>query len=239
MALREFWDGQAEAWGRFARTPGHDVYHEGFNFPAFLLLLPPPGDRTLDLGCGEGRVGAELERRGHRVVGIDSSPAMVNLARERHEALVADAASLPFDDGSFDLVVAYMSVMNLDEPEAGVREAARVLSRRGRMCIAVVHPIDGAGVFEEPLDPRADFVIGGSYFEPDAKLWESDRDGIHVTFFDRALPLERLARACEDAGLLIDAVREPRPSAEFVRANPVAERRLRIPLFLHVRAVKP
>ena len=77
MELREFWDGQAEAWGRFARTPGHDVYHEAFNFPAFLSLIPPPGQRTLDLGCGEGRVGAELMRRGHTVVGVDASPAMV------------------------------------------------------------------------------------------------------------------------------------------------------------------
>jgi SAM-dependent methyltransferase len=234
MSLEEFWDGQAEAWGRFARTPGHDVYHEGFNFPAFLELLPPAGRRTLDLGCGEGRVGAALARLGHSVVGVDSSPAMVALACERHEALVADAGSLPFEDGAFDLVVAYMSVMNLDDPEAGIREAARVLEPGARLCVAVVHPLDGAGAFEGD-----EFVIRGSYFEPEAKLWESDRDGIRVTFFDRSLPLERVARACEDAGLLVEAVREPRPSAEFVSANPLAERRLRIPLFLHLRAVKP
>jgi SAM-dependent methyltransferase len=233
MRLKDFWDGQAEAWRRFARTPGHDVYHEGFNFPAFLALVPAAGRRTLDLGCGEGRVGAELKRRGHRVVGVDSSPAMVEMARERHEALVADAAALPFEDGAFDLVVAYMSVMNLDDPEAGIREAARVLEPGGRFCFAVVHPIDGAGAFEGD-----EFVIRESYFEPEAKLWESDRDGIRMTFWDRSLPLERLSRACEDAGLAIEAIREPRPSAEFVAAHPLAERRLRVPLFLHTRAVK-
>jgi len=133
MSLKEFWDSQADAWKRFVRTPGHDAYHEGFNFPAFLEFLPPPGRRTLDLGCGEGRVGLALTRLGHRVVGVDSSPAMVTLARERHEAVVADAADLPFEDGAFDLVVAYMSVMNLDDPEAAVREAARVLARGGRL----------------------------------------------------------------------------------------------------------
>jgi SAM-dependent methyltransferase len=234
MSLEEFWDRQAEAWGRFARTPGHDAYHDGFNFPAFLELVPPAGRRTLDLGCGEGRVGAELERRGHRVIGVDSSPAMVALARERHEALVGDACALPFGDGSFDLVVAYMSVMNLDDPEAGIREAARVLEPGGRLCTAVVHPIDGAGSFEGD-----ELVITGSYFAPEPKLWESDRNGIQMTFYDRALPLERLARAHEAAGLLIEAIREPRPSEEFIHANPIAERRLRVPLFLHLRAAKP
>ena len=234
MRLKDFWDDQAEAWGRFARTHGHDVYHSGFNFPAFLELVPPAGRRTLDLGCGEGRVGAELARRGHHVVGVDSSPAMVAMARERHEAVVADAADLPFEDGSFDLVVAYMSVMNLDDPEAGVREAARVLEPGGRFCSAVVHPIDGAGAFEGD-----EFVIRGSYFEPEVKLWESDRDGIQVTFWDRSLPFERLVRAHEAAGLVVEVVREPRPSAEFIRANPTADRRLRVPLFLHLRAMKP
>jgi SAM-dependent methyltransferase len=234
MSLKEFWDRQSEAWGRFARTPGHDAYHERFNFPAFLELVPAPGRKTLDLGCGEGRVGAELARLGHTVVGVDSSPGMVEMARERHEALVADATALPFEDGSFDLVVAYMSVMNLDDPEAGIREVARVLEPGGRFCLAVVHPLDGAGSFEGD-----EFVITGSYFEPEAKLWESDRDGIQVTFFDRALPLERLVRAHEEAGLLVEAVREPQPTDEFVRDHPIAARRFRVPLFLHLRAVKP
>jgi SAM-dependent methyltransferase len=125
VTLRERWDDQADKWARFARTPGHDRTHELLNFPAFLELLPPPGRATLDLGCGEGRVGAELTRRGHAVVGVDSSARMVELAREHHEAVVADAASLPFADESFDLVVAYMSLMNMDDLDAAVRESAR------------------------------------------------------------------------------------------------------------------
>jgi ubiquinone/menaquinone biosynthesis C-methylase UbiE len=112
VSLRDVWDEQAEAWARFARTPGHDRAHALLNFPPFLELLPAPGRATLDLGCGEGRVGAELAQRGHHVVGVDSSPRMIELAGELHEAVVADAAALPFEDGSFDLVIAYMSLMN-------------------------------------------------------------------------------------------------------------------------------
>ena len=202
--------------------------------------MPPAGRRTLDLGCGEGRVGAELLRLGHRVIGVDASPAMVDLARERHEAVVADAACLPFEDGSFDLVVAYMSVMNLDDPEAGVREVARVLEPggRGRFCLAITHPFGLIGRFESD-ETGAAYVIEGSYFEPEEKLWESDREGVRVLFCDRPLPLEHLAGALEAAGLVIEAIREPRPGDEFVRALPIAERRTRVPVFLHLRAVKP
>ena len=238
MSLRAFWDEQAEAWGRFARTPGHDAYHEWFNFPAFLELVPPPGRATLDVGCGEGRVGAELQRRGHRVVGIDSSPTMVELASEQHEAHVADAAALPFPDGSFDLAIAYMSIMNFDDPEAAVGEIARVLVPGGRVCAAIVHPFDAAGRWIAP-EPDAQFQIEGSYYEPEPKLWVSDRDGIEITFYDRGLALERLTRCFEEAGLLIEALREPQPSDDFVRRFPISARRRRVPLFLHLRALKP
>jgi SAM-dependent methyltransferase len=237
VELKRFWDEQAEQWARFARKAGHDVYYERFNLPPFLELVPPPGRRTLDLGCGEGRVGAKLGHLDHHVVGVDASARMVALARERHEAHVADAADLPFDDGEFDLVVAFMSVMNFDDPEGAVAEVGRVLESGGRFCVAVVHPFDGSGRFDGD-GPDARFVIQGSYFDPEPKQWTSDRDGIRVTFYDRPLPLERLFRAHEEAGLFVETVREPRPTADFINDYPVAARRLRVPLFLHLRSVK-
>lgn len=226
MSLRDAWDEQAAQWARFARTPGHDRAHERVNFPPFLELLPPPGRRTLDLGCGEGRVGAELAQRGHDVIGVDSSPRMIDLARERHEAVVADAAALPFPDSSFDLVVAYMSLMNMDDLSAATREAGRVLERGGRLCLSVLHPIAAAGEWLDGNDPESPFVID-RYFGKPTKVWVSNRDGIRLTFYDRCIPIETYSRALEDAGLLVEALRE----IPFTQ-------RPRVPLFLHVRAVK-
>ena len=116
MTLRDAWDAQAEEWRRFARDPRGDRTNLGFNIPAFLELVPPAGRRTLDLGCGEGRVGAQLRDRGNSVVGVDSSPGMVAAARELIEAHVADAGALPFPDGSFDVVVAFMSFQDTRSP---------------------------------------------------------------------------------------------------------------------------
>ena len=78
--MRDGWEAEAQNWARFARTPGLDRAHRGINLPALRDLLPAPGRRTLDLGCGEGRLTALLSSLGHRVVGIDAAPTMVRLA---------------------------------------------------------------------------------------------------------------------------------------------------------------
>src|SRR5213079_2258318 len=106
--------------------PRGDRTNLEFNIPAFLELVPAPGRATLDLGCGEGRVGAELQRCGHRVVGVDSSPRMVAAASELIRAEIADVAALPFGDASFDLVVGFMSIQDMDDMPAAVLEVGRV-----------------------------------------------------------------------------------------------------------------
>ena len=81
-SLRDAWEAEAGNWAAFARAPGHDHYFWRFNLPRFLDLLPPPGQLTVDLGSGEGRVPRLLEARGYRVIGLDASPTLVRLARE-------------------------------------------------------------------------------------------------------------------------------------------------------------
>ena len=224
-SLRDIWGAQAEAWIRFARDPAGDGTNLFFNIPRFLELLPAPGRRTLDLGCGEGRLGAELARRGHAVVGVDASRAMVEAAAELIEAIVADATALPFDDGAFDLVVAFMSLQDFDDLDAAIHEAARVLEPGGRLCFAVVHPINSAGAFEDGT-----FAIAGSYFEERPLHELVERDGHRITFAMRHRSLERYSRALEAAGLVLETLREP--------AHPQDANWSRVPLFLHGRAIK-
>jgi SAM-dependent methyltransferase len=236
LTLRETWDAQADQWARFVRTPGHDLTNEAFNLPRLLDLLPPPGRRTLDLGCGEGRVGRALIPLGHRLVAVDASPGMVALAAESQEALVADATALPFEDGAFDLVVAFMSLMDMDDPDSAMAEVGRVLEPGGRFCFCVTHPIQTAGRFEAHR-PEASFVIEGSYFDERRieDTWE--RDGIRFRFAFVHRPLEAWSRGLEAAGLLVEALRE-HPFPREVWPDEAGERWTRIPLFLHVRAAK-
>ena len=104
-SLSDAWERHASDWARWTRVPGHDVYHERLNWPAFQELLPPPGRRTLDVGCGEGRVGRRLRDSGHRVAGIDSSRTLLGLAHEAggdDELVCGHAAALPWEARSFE-----------------------------------------------------------------------------------------------------------------------------------------
>ena len=235
MIRNEDWEREATNWIAWARKPGHDAYW-GYS-PAFFELVPPPGRATLEIGCGEGRVARDLTTRGHRVTAIDSAPTLLAAARAADpdgHYLLADGADLPVDDASFDLVVAYNSLMDVQDMPGTVAEAARMLESGGRLCACVTHPLMDAGRFET-RDPDAPFVIEGteSYFGRRRYEGTFAHDGLEMTFRGWCYPLEDYFRAFEPAGLQVEALREP------VALEDEDPRHARVPLFLLVRALRP
>ena len=231
MTLRDAWEAEAANWVEWARRVGHDSYGT-FHRDAFLELLPPPGRRTLDVGCGEGRLARDLKALGHSVVAVDASPSMVSYAREADpdgEYELASGSELPFADGFADLVIAFMSLQDMDDPEGAVREAWRVLEPGGRFGLALVHPSNSGGKFES-AEADAAFVIRDSYFERRRYADTIEKDTLRMTFTSDHRPLEGWLRPLTDTGFLVERVREV--------SAPDNPRWQRIPLFLHVRAVK-
>ncbi len=217
----------------------HDSYWR-FHRDQFLTLLPPPRRLALDLCCGEGRLSRDLKTRGYHVVGIDSAPTLVRLAREADAEIdvsVTDARALPFDGETFDLVVAFMSLHDVTDLPAAVREAARVLERGGCLCLAIVHPLNSAGSFDSD-DPASPFTIRGSYLEPFHYADEIERDGLRMRFESEHRPLASYFDALQTAGLLVEALREPSMPEGALR-YPSSRRWQRVPLFLHLRALRP
>ncbi len=217
----EHWERWAERWAAWARRPWHDSYWRETR-KSFLDFVPKAGRKTLDLGCGEGRVARDLNAAGHDVVAIDISETLIRLAHETDpdsEYLVADAAALPFDDDSFDLVVAFNTLMDFDDMPGAVGEASRVLERGGRLCACITHPMRDAGSFASG-DPDASFRIDGPYFGKRRLEMTVRRDGQEMHFHGWTYPLEDYSRALEGAGFLIESLREPpdpgRPIPNFL-----------------------
>ncbi|MGD9614833.1 MAG: class I SAM-dependent methyltransferase [Alphaproteobacteria bacterium] len=116
-----------------------------------------PDDRVLDVACGGGIVARAFAPDVREVTGVDVTPAMLDVARRAAaEAGIANAAwdqhdvtTLPYDDGSFTIVVTRYSFHHLLDPAAALREMVRVCAPGGRIVvvdgIASEDPVKAAG----------------------------------------------------------------------------------------------
>ncbi len=230
MSLRDAWDAQAENWIAWTRTPGHDSF-EQFHGDAFFSLLPPPGRLTLDIGAGEGRVGRALRGRGHTVLSLEGSARMsaANAERAPGTVVVGDAAHLPFATACADLAVAFMVLHDVDDLDGAVHEAARVVEPGGCFAVAIVHPINSAGGFAPGANgTERPFVIDGSYLSPRRYADDVDSDTLPMRFESMHRPFQTYARAFEDAGFVIETLRE-------VGVPDENDKWFRVPLFLDAR----
>jgi SAM-dependent methyltransferase len=196
----------------YAVVAEHSPYNALYDRPAVLALLGDvTGKRVLDVGCGPGLYAEELVRRGARVVGIDQSPEMVRLARQRlgdrAEFLVHDVAQ-PLgwaQDASFDLAVMALVIHHVDDRVGALREICRVLRPLGRLVLSTHHP-------------TADWRRrGGSYFDTEV-IEETWRRGWQVRYWRQ--PLTRTCEEFAEAGFWIERLAEPPPDPRMAEAYP-------------------
>ena len=172
-----------------------------------------PG-RCLDLGCGTGFHLPTLHELGWTVTGIDLSDDQLRIARERSgdiaELVQGDAADLPFENSTFDLVLSAFTHTDFEDFEAVIREAVRVLAPRGRVVHLGPHPcfvgphsrfIEGKGVPElhPGYDERRRYTDGPG----------CSPTGIRAKVGAIHLRLGDLLECFHRAGLRIDAFEEP------------------------------
>ncbi len=111
-----------------------------------LDLLPKHAEKALDIGTGAGLLLPELLKRIERVVAIDSSTTMLDMARKavgkeavRCEFRLGDLGNLPVADQEVDLVIACMVLHHLSNPKDTIHEAYRVLRPGGRLVVVDLH----------------------------------------------------------------------------------------------------
>lgn len=125
----------------FDRPWGHHAW--SVESTALLRRLPLLDDRlVVDVGCGTGRLLAELTRHGARAVGLDRDPAMLAVAAPRAAGRLirADAAALPLPDGVADAAVAVAVLEFTTDPAAVLAELARITRPGGVVVVATLNP---------------------------------------------------------------------------------------------------
>jgi len=134
------WEEMAVWWDEAQGEEG-DLWHRTLIDPTLLRVLGQvDGLKVLDLACGNGYLSRRLARSGAKVIGVDAAASIVELARSREEREplgityhVADAARLDMlEDGTFDVVLSNMALMDLPDAEVALKESAPA----GRMSCA-------------------------------------------------------------------------------------------------------
>jgi ubiquinone/menaquinone biosynthesis C-methylase UbiE len=198
------YDSVAEAYSAENENNLVNAYYER---PAMLALVGDvTGRRILDAGCGSGPLSAALRDRGAVVTGIDASAGMLALARRRlgddvalHVADLSDP--LPFDDGTFDDVVASLVLHYLEDWGPTLAELRRVLRPGGRLIASVDHPFVAYTI----KDPRPDYFATTSY----TFKWKFNGQSVRMRLWRK--PLHAMTDAFTTAGFRLSVISEPQP----------------------------
>jgi SAM-dependent methyltransferase len=193
---------------------------------------------ALDVGCGEGRFCRMLKTACVRVTGIDPTAPFIELARQRDptgDYRLGRAEQLEFADASFDLVVSYITLMDIPDFRGAICEMARVLRPGGSLLMANLTGFTSAcadrGWVKDAGGEHLHFPVDNYLHE--FPFW-FEWSGIRIKNWHR--PLAAYMSAFLDAGLILSFFSEPEPvSGEAVHR----ERARRVPWFVVMEWQKP
>jgi 2-polyprenyl-3-methyl-5-hydroxy-6-metoxy-1,4-benzoquinol methylase len=241
LTTRAAWNANAPFWDERMGSVGNDFVNT-LIWPATERLVDVrPGQRVLDIACGNGLYANRLAALGANVVAFDFAEAMIEHARRRtteqaeritYRVLDAthEAELLALGEGQFDAAIALMALMDIADIEPLLRTLPRLLRPGGRFVFAVTHPCfnnTNASHVAEMSDQAGKIVttyavkVSGYITPTTARGAAIPGQPEPQLYFDR--PLCVLLGACFKAGLVLDALEEPAfPPDHFVGKNPLS-----------------
>lgn len=222
--VRQIWDAKAAFWDE-RMGDGNPFQRELVGPASERLLALRPGERVLDVACGNGVFTRRLAQLGARVTGIDGSPRFIDLARartpphdDRIDYRVVDATDeaqlLALGDSAFDALVCNMALMDMPAIDPLLRAATRLLAPNGRFVFSVQHPAFNSNAVSlcgerDAGDSSSYWVKITDYLDvPAGKGAGMPGEPLPHWYFHR--PLHELFGAFFRAGFVLDGLEEPR-----------------------------
>jgi SAM-dependent methyltransferase len=201
---------------RIDQAPHNALYER----PAMFGVMPDvAGARILDAGCGNGWYAEQLLNRGADVDAIDASSVMVEHARTRLAAQLAEKTGehlsvhradlmepLPFGDARFDGIVSPLVMHYIADWRPTLREFRRVLKNDGWLLFSTHHPATEMARYAPDDYFKVEHIV-------DTWKWLGK-----VEFYRR--PLMEISSSLADAGFVIERLVEPVPTEEFRAVKP-------------------
>lgn len=222
--VRDRWDQKAAFWDEHM-ADGNQFQRELLSPAIDRLLALQPGERVLDVACGNGVNARRLAQQGAEVLGIDFSRVFLERARARvtpwdgrityREMDATDeAALLALGEGGFDAILASMALMDMADIDPLLRAARRLLSPDGRFVFAVQHPpFNNNGVAlsgERPAADVSDFAVKVAAYLTVPPALGAGMPGEPTPHWYFHRPLHELFGAFFAAGFAINGLEEPR-----------------------------
>ncbi len=223
--MSDGWNESAAAWIADMGESGDFGRRHVLDGPMLARVTGRGYCSALDVGCGEGRFCRSLAGLGITATGIDPTTALIAAARARDpggDYRLGRAEALDFPDAAFDLVVSYLSLIDISDIETAIPEMARVLAPDGALLIANLTSFNTVQSASGPQTYLDEFAA-----------WQSWR-GIRVQNWHR--PLSRYIALLLGAGLELRHFGEPAPTG----GDPAkAARYRRLPWYLIMEWRKP
>lgn len=234
---RALWACSAEGWIEgMARGEVNRVHL--LDAPMLDLAGDVRGKTVLDVGCGEGRFCRMLADRGAWTIGLDPIQAFLFNGSAAGGAYVrAVGESIPIRSKSIDLVVSYLTLIDIPDFRAAISEIGRVLKPGGQVIVANLNSFATTrerAWYRNEQDEKLHVAVEDYYEERSLKL-----DWGKVCILNWHRPMEAYMQAFLAAGLVLQAFAEPRPTLEAVALHPSMLDEYRVPLFHVMRWGKP
>jgi SAM-dependent methyltransferase len=216
------WDASAEAWLATMGEDG-DWGRRAVLDPVMRELAGQYSGTALDIGCGEGRFVRMLRDAGFSASGIDPTARLIEAARAQDaggDYHVCGAEALPFADASFDLCVAYLSLIDIELLDQAIAEAVRVTKAGGAFLIANLSSINSAGAWEYGLTGKARHYAVDDYMT--VREVRQRWNGIDIVNWHR--PFSTYFELLLRHGFVLKRFLEPMPHGDYRGKDPKFER---------------